>query len=520
MDKQTLSNYGWLVIVTLVLAVMLAFATPFGSYVGDAVVSVANGMASTNEDATSEENITQKSVEWSVKSDYGIVYNTYKYYATIEEAIDAVNNDDYSKASSKLKNNKIVVSNPDGEVPVVRILRDTEITEELLLKKDMIIDLNDNNLSSSIANSYIFTIENGSTISFVSQNKGKIECENSCLIVGTANNPNLICKNIEFITTGKFVLSGSTYGVYSIDFYSTGKCELENCDFCTNSYTMGGCAQIGGGEIEISNCTFTGECEYVENQTLYLFSANKVNVSNTKINTTNKQTLTYTKTDTIGNMTGIGLNECNNITIKNINVKNEYIGNTKTYVAVIPVSIMGCKNLKMTNSDVYVNVSSAYQTSAIRCGGYTSGKNNNFENIKTTTDAKNTTFAISTVCSINDAYVRNVKGIINADNTVEYAEGIVSAGNRNANEILTIANNCTYEINGGVYSLGAYSNDNAILKISNSTFNSAISIQTMSPITKIYGNVFVGRNNNFNYTDRMYQGTIDANYVHYTNEQY
>ena len=30
MDKETLSNYGWIVICVLVLAVMLALATPFG----------------------------------------------------------------------------------------------------------------------------------------------------------------------------------------------------------------------------------------------------------------------------------------------------------------------------------------------------------------------------------------------------------------------------------------------------------------------------------------------------------
>ena len=54
-----------------------------------------------------------------------------------------------------------------------------------------------------------------------------------------------------------------------------------------------------------------------------MFSANKVNISNAKINTTNKQTLTYTKTDTIGTMTGIELNECNNVTIKNINTNKE-----------------------------------------------------------------------------------------------------------------------------------------------------------------------------------------------------
>ena len=30
MDKETLSNYGWIVICVLVLAVMIALATPFG----------------------------------------------------------------------------------------------------------------------------------------------------------------------------------------------------------------------------------------------------------------------------------------------------------------------------------------------------------------------------------------------------------------------------------------------------------------------------------------------------------
>lgn len=34
MDRDTLSNYGWIVIITLVLSVMLAFTTPFGEFVG------------------------------------------------------------------------------------------------------------------------------------------------------------------------------------------------------------------------------------------------------------------------------------------------------------------------------------------------------------------------------------------------------------------------------------------------------------------------------------------------------
>ena len=48
MDKETLSNYGWIVICVLVLAVMLAFATPFGSFVSTAVKSTTQGLFDVN----------------------------------------------------------------------------------------------------------------------------------------------------------------------------------------------------------------------------------------------------------------------------------------------------------------------------------------------------------------------------------------------------------------------------------------------------------------------------------------
>ena len=47
MDKETLSNYGWIVICTLVLAVMIALATPFGEYISAGVWSTTNGLNDT-----------------------------------------------------------------------------------------------------------------------------------------------------------------------------------------------------------------------------------------------------------------------------------------------------------------------------------------------------------------------------------------------------------------------------------------------------------------------------------------
>lgn len=73
MDKETLSNYGWIVICVLVLAVMLALATPFGQFVSDAVWSTANGLFDTNQNALFAAGIDQ-------------VEET-RYYSTIELAL-------------------------------------------------------------------------------------------------------------------------------------------------------------------------------------------------------------------------------------------------------------------------------------------------------------------------------------------------------------------------------------------------------------------------------------------------
>ena len=51
MDKETLSNYGWIVIAVLVLVVMIALATPFGSFISEAVQSTTKGLFDVNKTA-------------------------------------------------------------------------------------------------------------------------------------------------------------------------------------------------------------------------------------------------------------------------------------------------------------------------------------------------------------------------------------------------------------------------------------------------------------------------------------
>ena len=72
MDKETLSHYGWIVIVVLVLAIMLALATPFGTYVGDAVAETARGFVGTAENNLNEDNIKEQDVFWDYKFENGV----------------------------------------------------------------------------------------------------------------------------------------------------------------------------------------------------------------------------------------------------------------------------------------------------------------------------------------------------------------------------------------------------------------------------------------------------------------
>lgn len=76
MDKETLSNYGWIVICVLVLAVMIALAGPFGNFVSDAVKSTTQGLFDTNQNALDAAGITiADQTFWEAQNSAKIYYD-------------------------------------------------------------------------------------------------------------------------------------------------------------------------------------------------------------------------------------------------------------------------------------------------------------------------------------------------------------------------------------------------------------------------------------------------------------
>ena len=51
MDKETFSSYGWIVVTVIIIAIMIAFATPFGKYVVEGVKALLADFNSTATDA-------------------------------------------------------------------------------------------------------------------------------------------------------------------------------------------------------------------------------------------------------------------------------------------------------------------------------------------------------------------------------------------------------------------------------------------------------------------------------------
>lgn len=54
MDKETLSNYGWVVICIIVLVIMIALATPFGNYIKGAVKAATESFGGIAADSLNE----------------------------------------------------------------------------------------------------------------------------------------------------------------------------------------------------------------------------------------------------------------------------------------------------------------------------------------------------------------------------------------------------------------------------------------------------------------------------------
>ena len=306
MDKETLSSYGWIVIITLVLAVMIALASPFGEFVGDGVVTVVNGFIDTNSEKLGDENMESLGNKWDQKFENGVngavptVYElqkTYKfeYYSTLENATSDANantigtNADVDKKDAEAG----IYVDENGRVNVV-LLKDISLSNHIELSNGICLNLgghkiktNSDNLSQIIniigtkkviidgrlknseivyegtkQNSFGIRARDNTNVEIiglkytVNENKNKVTNSNCLISIYNPASGNMLIKDCDIVVNSE---NSQSYGIYNI-----GTSQVDNTRITVNSKYNG---------IGISN--YSNDI-VVMNSEIYMYSENNI----------------------------------------------------------------------------------------------------------------------------------------------------------------------------------------------------------------------------------------------------
>ena len=325
MDKNTLSNYGWIVVMILCLSVLIALATPFGGYIRAGVENTVQGLFETEDAALGK-----------VLDDMGIVPSVdelqakhkFDYYSTFRGAVADVNANTIGvNADCDKEDATAGVYTDNGEVFVV-LLKDTTEMASISINENMTINFGGHKLSisaktglqmmscsnktltldgslkgselitNSTGNNNVFAVvffknnvnvknmkissvaENGVSVGINVGPNGNVNIEKSEIqayssIQARAFNhegSGAIANDSKFIGYSNYLITddGKSYKASSGGIYSTGELTLNNC------YAMGshsgvqakGITYINGGIYEgygHGGFYFSGSTIYAEN---------------------------------------------------------------------------------------------------------------------------------------------------------------------------------------------------------------------------------------------------------------
>ena len=155
MDKETLSNYGWIVICVLILAVLLALASPFGTFIADAVKSTTQSLFDVNRIAMNSTGLIDISDN--------IIYRV--EYTMIEGAGQTLVDNMDGRFRSDAPYDKFVSVSIDGNIIDSSNYNSSEGSTVIVLK-----------------NSYIATLKNGLHKMAINSTDGQAICDFSVSI--------------------------------------------------------------------------------------------------------------------------------------------------------------------------------------------------------------------------------------------------------------------------------------------------------------------------------------------------
>lgn len=408
MDKKTLSHYGWIVILILVLSVMLSFATPFGSYIKDAVVNTTNGLISTNDNATDTENIKSNENIWETKFEYNLLNENAYYFNTFEDAVNAINTNDYTNALQDKKCPIIVIKQND--IIIMKLNNDIKLSDTVDILTKCTIDLNEQTIDTknntiNIHNNII--IKNGeiikelnSTDSNISTNKTIQLFSDSVLLLedingsindnvhrtlcflyvpSDAENTYINLKNCNINVNGSEMLYDeeqktlkTIYGIYA---YGTNtNINLENTNITANApkgyciFTSGAHLNINDSKIISTNTIDTITETNWSSIPVYLTGNTIANINNSEIN------VNSINSDSTSGITC----SASNLTLTNSKVISNVEKSTMNGSYSYALQVKSNAVVDINNCNLIVNAKNT-QTSSIRCqsSGIANAKNSN-----------------------------------------------------------------------------------------------------------------------------------------------
>ncbi len=278
MDKETLSNYGWIVICVLVLAVMIALATPFGNFICDAIWSTANGLFNTNNNALD-----------NTLEDLGVVPTPeqlqarykFEYYSTLNGAVNDVNNGTIGTNADANKEDAVAGIYTNAGQTYVVLLKDTTEATVVQPSVDMTINLGGHTLSAN--DDYGIKVLGGNV---------KIDGRLTGSSIEISRSTGNYAMAIWIESSANTIVDGGIYiGEYigsniNLAIYNRGTATFSNCDIVGISSDGTAAGVQNNGTATFDNCNIKGYANYTYGDVSY-YGSSSIGIVNQNVLTLN-----------------------------------------------------------------------------------------------------------------------------------------------------------------------------------------------------------------------------------------
>lgn len=283
MDKETLSNYGWIVVLVLILAVMMALAGPFGAFIADGFQATTAGFFYTNDNA-----LTNTLDDLGVVPSLDELQSKYKfeYYSSLALAVDDINAGTIGKHADVNKEHAVAGIYQNGGNTYAVLLKDNTETRIVAPSVDMTINLGGHTLTGNEKDIIQSTANNLAIDGRLEGSTIKKESGNTTIsLIRTMSSNNSL-----FIEKGNYIINTSQ-GISSYGIIIKGNATVNNIDVSVSSLGSKSIGiQFSGTDLNVNDSNIVVQNSKASAGGILAQSTN-VNINNCRISVEGYQTV-------------------------------------------------------------------------------------------------------------------------------------------------------------------------------------------------------------------------------------